>query len=213
VASTSPAREIEEMLVCTNQNEVLYEWRCAQTDLRLRCLDLLRHKAQQAARRLPVGATNRFDFHSTQARMLVRLQGDTTLLVRSTTNERPPSARVSPFNMKLGDWVTRHVDVPGLFACGLIREQLILLSCSYSTDFPSESLNLGWRSLAELFTLMQEQNLAAWQIRWICESTHFHCLRRTDGLILGLLLANDPARFDPEALQKVCVEFNGLIQT
>ncbi len=212
VTSANAPRAIEEMLVCTNQNEVLYEWRCPRTDLRLRCLDLLRHKAQQATRRLGIGATNRFDFQSTQGRMLVRLQGDHTILVRSTVAERPPPTKVSPFNLSLSDWVSRHVNVNGLLACGVIRDQLILVSCSYSTDFPSESLNLGWRNLAELFDLVQEQNLNPWQIRWICESTQFHALRRTDGLILGLLVATDPAPFDHEGLQKVCYEFNALIQ-
>jgi CheY-like chemotaxis protein len=203
---------IEEMLVCTNQNDVLYEWRCAQTDLRLRCLDLLRHKAQQAARRLTIGATDRFDFQSTQGRLVVRLQGDTTILVRSTASERPPPPKVSPFNMSLSDWVARHVDVNGLLACGLMRDQLILVSCSYSTEFPSETLNLGWRSLAELFEIMQEQTFVPWQVRWVCERTHFHCIRRTDGLILALLLDNDTAQFDHDGLRKVCFEFNALIQ-
>ena len=200
------------MLVCTNQNEVLYEWRCPQTDLRLRCLDLLRHKAQQATRRLAVGSTNRFDFQSTQGRLLIRLQGDNTILVRSTFAERPPPTRVSPFNTTLSDWVSRHVNVNGLLACGVIRDQLILVSCSYSQEFPSESLNLGWRNLAELFDLMQEQNVAPWQIRWICERTQFHAFRRTDGLILGLLLTTDPTEFDLAGLQKVCFEFAALIQ-
>jgi CheY-like chemotaxis protein len=212
VASTTNSRTIEEMLVCTNQNEVLYEWRCPQTDLRLRCLDLLRHKAQQATRRLAVGSTDRFDFQSTQGRLLIRLQGDNTILVRSTFAERPPPTRVSPFNTTLSDWVSRHVNVNGLLACGVIRDQLILVSCSYSQEFPSESLNLGWRNLAELFDLMQEQNLAPWQIRWICERTQFHAFRRTDGLILGLLLTTEPAQFDLEGLQKVCFEFAALIQ-
>jgi CheY-like chemotaxis protein len=211
-ATDDAPRSIEEMLVCTSQNEVLYEWRCPQTDLRLRCLDLLRHKAQQAARRLTIGITNRFDFQSTQGRIIVRLQGDTTILVRSTAAERPPPARVSPFNMSLSDWVSRHIDVTGLMACGLVRDQLILVSCSYSTEYPSESLNIGWRSLAELFELMQEQTFVPWQIRWICERTHFHCIRRTDGMILALLLGNDTNQFDRAGLQKVCLEFNALIQ-
>jgi CheY-like chemotaxis protein len=212
IVADGNSRSIEEMLVCTNQNEVLYEWRCPQTDLRLRCLDLLRHKAQQAARRLTIGSTNRFDFQSTQGRLVVRLQGDTTILVRSASIERPPPPKVSPFNISLSDWVARHVDVNGLLACGLMREQLILVSCSYSTDFPSETLNLGWRSLAELFEILQEQTFVPWQIRWVCERTHFHCVRRTDGLILALLLTNDTGQFDHDALQKVCLEFNALIQ-
>ncbi|MCL4180890.1 MAG: response regulator, partial [Verrucomicrobia bacterium] len=145
VAIDDASRAIDEMLVCTRQNEVLYEWRCSKTDLRLRCLDLLRHKAQQTERRLALGPTNRFDFQSTQGRFIVRLQGDTTILVRSTASERPPANRISPFNLSLGDWVSRHLNVKGLLACGLVREQLILVSCSYSSLFPSESLNLGWR--------------------------------------------------------------------
>jgi CheY-like chemotaxis protein len=213
ISPTDGARNIEEMLVCTNQNEVLYEWRCSHTDLRLRCLDLIRHKAQQAARRLNIGTTNRFDFQSTQGRLIVRLLADTTILVRSSSAQRPPPTKLSPFNMNLSDWVSRHVDVNGLLACGVVRDQLTLVSCSYSPDHPSESLNLGWRSLAELFDLMQEQNLVPWQIRWTCERTHFHCIRRTDGLILALLLANDSAQIDPASLQRVCFEFNALIQS
>jgi hypothetical protein len=205
-------RSIEEMLVCTNQNEVLYEWRCVHTDLRLRCLDVLRHKAQQANRRLALGTTSRFDFQSAQGRIIVRLQGDTTIFVRSTTAERPPATKVSPFNMPLTDWVSRHVNVNGLLACGIVREQLTLVSCSYSQTFPSESLNLGWRSLTELFELIQEQNFSPWQIRWLCESTQFHCVRRKDGLTLALLLTNDPALFDHASLQRVCYEFSALIQ-
>ncbi len=213
VVPAMASRNIEEMLVCTNQNEVLYEWRCPQTDLRLRCLDLLRHKAQQAVRRLTLGSTNRFDFQSTQGRVVVRLQGDTTIFVRSSAAERPPPTRVQPFNMTAGDWVSRHVDVNGLLACGIVREQLILVSCSYTQEFPSESLNLGWRSLTELFDLLQEQNFAPWQIRWICERTQFHCIRRTDGLMLALLLSNHEAQFDLAGLQKVCFEFGALIQS
>jgi CheY-like chemotaxis protein len=212
VAPADATRSIEEMLVCTNQNEVLYEWRCPHTDLRLRCLDLLRHKAQQAARRLSLGPTNRFDFQSSQGRVIVRFQGDTTIFVRSSAGERPPPAKVSPFNMTLTDWVSRHIDVTGLLACGIVREQLILVSCSYAQEFPSETLNLGWRSLTELFDLLQEQNLVPWQIRWICEQTQFHCIRRTDGLILALLLTNETAQFDGAGLQRVCSEFSALIQ-
>jgi hypothetical protein len=207
----STGTQVEELLVCTGQNEVLHEWHCLRAEARLKAVEGLRQKAGQVQERIPLGATERVEFQGGDGRLVVRFQGDVGLVVRSMTGLRPLASNISPFNLPFGDWVARHVNVRGLLACGLMRENLILVSGSYSADLASEALNLVWRSAVEAFELVRGPQFEPWQVRWIFEHGQLYWIRRLDGLALGILLTKEAEGLDAGGVQRVYLEFCSLL--
>jgi CheY-like chemotaxis protein len=209
-ASNSP--HIEEMLVCNQESEVLYEWRCTRTDARFRLLDALRNKSEQISQSLPVGPYNRIEFQGTDARLAIRWQGGTTMLIRSNSKQRIPPSRVAPFNRPATEWLASHSHLRGLLACGLMRSNQTVISCSYLAELPSDTLNGLWRATHELMGLVREQNLDPWLVRWMFERAQLYWIRRLDGRALGLVLTMKPAELDVPPVQQMIQEFLALLE-
>jgi CheY-like chemotaxis protein len=210
---TTTAPQIEEILVATHQNEVLYEWRCARTDIRFRCLDGLRQRATVFSQRLHLEPTKRIEFQSTDSRLVVQFNDTSTLLVRSNTKQRPLASTVPPFNQPATEWLSAQSRIPGLLACGLVRANSTLISCSYVTELPSDLLNTAWRASVEVFDLMRDQHLSPWLIRWIFDRSQLYWIKRLDGRTLGLLLSTNPAELDASGPKKMFLEFSSLLES
>jgi hypothetical protein len=80
--STRP--QVDELLVCSLQGEVLHEWQCANPNGRVGFLEFLSQKARQLAQGLPLGEFDRLEVHSEQSRVVAQIQPDRALLVRTS---------------------------------------------------------------------------------------------------------------------------------
>ncbi len=74
--------QIDEMLVCSLQGEVLHEWKCANPNGRVGLLEFLSQKARQVAQGLPLGAFDRLELDGPQGRVVAQLEADRALFVR-----------------------------------------------------------------------------------------------------------------------------------
>jgi CheY-like chemotaxis protein len=84
-ARTPPTRpQVDELLVCSLQGEVLHEWQCANPNGRVGFLEFLSQKARQLAQGLPLGEFDRLEVHSEHSRVVAQIQLDRALLVRTS---------------------------------------------------------------------------------------------------------------------------------
>jgi CheY-like chemotaxis protein len=203
---------IEEMLVCTQQNEVLYEWRCTRSEARFRLLDALRGRSQQISEALPLGQTTRIEFQANDARLTVRSRNETVLLIRSNSKQRPRPSNIPPFNRSAADWLAGQSQIRGLLACGLMRANRTLISCSYLAELPSDTLNALWRATHDVADLVRDQNLDPWLVRWIFDRAQLYWIRRLDGRALGLVLSLEPTELDAARVQRMVEEFSALLE-
>ncbi len=92
-AAFTENRRIEEIVLFSNVGEVLYEWQAAGIERRLRLLDQLATKSAQASKLLPLGQASRIEIEAEDSRVVVLLQPDRKVLVRSVAmapNQEPP---------------------------------------------------------------------------------------------------------------------------
>jgi DNA-binding response OmpR family regulator len=192
---------VEEMLVCSKQREVLYEWGCAQTDVRVRFIEHIAQKFHYAASSLPLGRFDRIEMQSAESRIVVHFQGDTGLLVRSNTKGLRKSAPSAKSNESVEGWLNRGTEVSGVLAAGIIRADLTPLAKAFSSDLPEEPLNALLRQTAETFELSNQWRFSAWQLRLIYELAQVYCVRRTDRSVFGLVLIKEPELLDVEGAE------------
>ena len=80
---------IEEVLLCSAQGEVLYEWQCPKAEARVNLLEFVSQKGWQMQNTLPVGRLDRIEIQGPQARIVMQLQAERGLFVRSSRAPRP----------------------------------------------------------------------------------------------------------------------------
>jgi CheY-like chemotaxis protein len=76
--------QVEEMLVCSLQGEVLHEWQCTNTNGRVGFLEFLSQKARQLGQGLPLGDFDRLEVNSPSGRVVAQIQSDRALFVRTS---------------------------------------------------------------------------------------------------------------------------------
>ena len=76
--------QVDELLVCSLQGEVLHEWQCSNTNGRVGFLEFLAQKARQLGRGLPLGDFDRLEVNSPHGRVVARIQTDRALFVRTS---------------------------------------------------------------------------------------------------------------------------------
>ncbi len=82
--TAQPPNRIEEVLLCTAQGEVLYEWQCPKAEARLSLLEFISQKAWQMQSTLPVGRLDRVEMQAPPSRIIMHVQADRSLFVRSS---------------------------------------------------------------------------------------------------------------------------------
>ncbi|HKS37098.1 MAG TPA: response regulator [Verrucomicrobiae bacterium] len=197
------AFRIEEMLVCSKQREVLYEWACAQTDVRVRFIEHISQKFHQAASGLPLGRFDRIEMQSAESRIVVHFQGDAGLLVRSNTMGLRKSAPAAKSNASVAVWLNRSSEVSGALAAGVVRGDLTPVTRAISSELSEEPLNALFRQIAETFELSNQWRFSAWQARLIYEGAQVYCVRRTDRSVFGVVLIKEPELLDAEGAEKL----------
>jgi CheY-like chemotaxis protein len=76
---------IDEVLICSKQGEVLYEWQCPDANARIRFLQFLSQKSWQLRQGLPIGHFQRLEVEGTGgARIVTQINSDRGLFVRSS---------------------------------------------------------------------------------------------------------------------------------
>jgi len=75
--------DIAELLVCSVQGDVLYEWQCADSNARITFLEFLSQKAWQVALGLPLGQFERLEIFSPKSRLVAELQNEHAVFVRT----------------------------------------------------------------------------------------------------------------------------------
>ena len=76
--------QVEEMLVCSLQGEVLHEWKCANPNNRVGLLEFISQKARQLAQGLPLGDFDRVEISGHKTRAVAQIQDDRALFVRTS---------------------------------------------------------------------------------------------------------------------------------
>ena len=75
--------EIAEVVVCSVQGDVLYEWQCADSNARITFLEFLSQKAWQLSLGLPLGQFERLEIYSPKSRLVAELQNEHAAFVRT----------------------------------------------------------------------------------------------------------------------------------
>jgi CheY-like chemotaxis protein len=75
--------KVEEVLVCSAQGEVLYEWQCANTDLWVNFFEFVSQRGHRLAQALPLGEFNRLEIRSGGVRAVVIITNDRGVLVKT----------------------------------------------------------------------------------------------------------------------------------
>jgi len=76
--------QIDEVLICSSQGDVLYEWQCPDASARVGFLEFLSQKARHLGQGLPLGDFERLEVHNAKSRVIARIQTDRAMLVRSS---------------------------------------------------------------------------------------------------------------------------------
>ena len=79
-----PPPKIEEVLVCSRQGDVLYEWQCPDANARIRFLQFLSQKSWQLRQGLPLGHFERLEAEGPGDRIVTLVDADCALFVRSS---------------------------------------------------------------------------------------------------------------------------------
>lgn len=75
--------QVDELLVCSAQGDVLYEWQCAHTDLWVNFFEFVSQRGQRLAQALPLGEFNRLEIQSGGVRAVVLISNDRGVLVKT----------------------------------------------------------------------------------------------------------------------------------
>jgi hypothetical protein len=203
--------QIEEVLICSRQQEVLHEWQCRKADDRLQLLSRLWDRSSQLADALPLGPCDRAELRDSAARTQVLFQGEAALLVRSNTGAWPAAAPelTAPPQPTL-EWLERYARTRGLLASGILHPSGQVVTLPMSTESAWQNLAVLWRGAGEVFEWSEQQRWAARQLRWVFERAQLYCVKRTDDLALALLLTKNPQILDAPALERMVAEFVAL---
>lgn len=99
-ANERPTR-VDEMLICSPQGDVIYEWQCPDAGGRINFLEFLSQKSRQFSPALGFGAFDRLEVLTPQAKVVAQLQADCGVFVRTskfeptTADEELPPLRLT----------------------------------------------------------------------------------------------------------------------
>jgi hypothetical protein len=75
--------QVDEMLICSAQGEVLYEWQCQDRDRWVNFFEFVSQRGQRLTQSLPVGEFDRLEVVSGGARAVVIISADRGVLVKT----------------------------------------------------------------------------------------------------------------------------------
>lgn len=81
---TLPQPKIEEIIICNNQGEALYEWQATDADIRMELARLLQTRSEHLGKNLGLGKCDRIEAPGNNTRMIFQMQKTCTVFVRSS---------------------------------------------------------------------------------------------------------------------------------
>jgi len=214
--------DIEEVLVCSAQGEVLHEWRCAELDQWIKFLEFVSQKSQRLAQGVALGEFNRLEILLEGFRIVVIVTADRGVMIR-TAKEGAARAtraviqrRASRFAVseetkeKLSDWLRRAPSARGVLVRGLrFTDQTITCDLD-SRDFPVSALEQAARSVADTFQVLNAYRLSPIRLIWHYSRAALHCAGREDGTMLVAVALTRAGETDSETLNRLMSGFRTL---
>jgi hypothetical protein len=101
--------------------------------------------------------------------------------------------------------------LPGLLAAGVFAGNQSVASRAQEPSMTEAELGKVWRYLSEAMDVSHHHRMPATQMRWIFERVLVYCVKRIDGLQLGLILRREStAQPGQEQLEALFNEFRKL---
>jgi len=214
--------DIEEILICSAQGEVLHEWRCAELDQWIKFLEFVSQKSERLAQGVALGDFDRLEILLENARIVVIVAADRGVMVRIAKEGAPRPARTAAQRRparfavseetkeKLGDWLRRAPSARGVLVRGLrFTDQTITCDLD-SRDFPVSALEQAARSVDDTFQVLNAYRLSPIRLIWHYSRAALHCASREDGTMLVAVALTKPGETDLDALSRLMLEFRTL---
>lgn len=196
--------KVEEMLLCAEFREVLFESRCPDTQKRLYLGDGILQKANELSRNLPLGELDRAELQASGSRLVLRYESKRCLFVRTNTKARPASVAEGAAEPPQ-DWLDRQLLTRGLLAASVLTSDGRISSRSFVPDFSKDVLQVTSREAARLLDIAMRFMFPAWQVRLIYTRSQLYTLRRQDGAVLSVFLLREGN--DTPGMQRFFEEF------
>ena len=87
VIPVTTGTRIEEVVLCSGEGAVLYEWQCQDTNARLKLFQHLTQQAERLNQLHPFGRFDRLEFKAPQGRVVAQVQKDRRVLVSATQRD------------------------------------------------------------------------------------------------------------------------------
>ena len=107
-------------------------------------------------------------------------------------------------------WMDQNSRVRDLLAYGVRFPDKTSLNESYSRDFPVVAMENAWRCIADAYQVLTLHKFPVARMRWIYEQALLTCVRRSDGIILGLFIAPGSGERHREEVEHLFAEFHAL---
>ena len=107
-------------------------------------------------------------------------------------------------------WMAENSRARGLLACGVRFTDKTSINESHSPDFPIVAMENAWRCIADAYQVLTLHRFPVARMRWVYEQAVLACVRRSDGIILGLFLAPNAEEADPQEVERLFSEFHAL---
>lgn len=79
--------QVDEILICSPQGDVIYEWKCVETDKRIGFLEFVSQKSRQMGQTPGFGRFDRVEILSPKSKLIAQLQPDCGILIRTSKQE------------------------------------------------------------------------------------------------------------------------------
>ena len=179
--------KVEEMLLCSDYREVLFESHCTDTSKRMRLAEALAGKARAFATQLPLGELDRVELNAPASRMVLRYEARRCLLVRTNTHA-PPPARNAAVPSSVEAWLAGQPIMRGVLAAAVLMADGKLHHRSFVPDYAADVSQVIAREAARLPDLAMKHVFPAWQVRFLFTRSQLYVIRRTDGVMLCAFL-------------------------
>jgi hypothetical protein len=196
--------KVEEMLLCSEFREVLFESHCPDTQKRLHLGEGILAKANELSRSLPLGELDRAELQSSGNRLVLRYEAKRCLLVRTNTKARPTLAETGASDAAQ-DWLDRQPLTRGVLAASVLTTDNRIHSRSFVPDFSPDVLQVASREAARLLDIAMKFMFPAWQVRLLYTRTQLYTFRRQDGVVLTVFLLRE--NNDTTGMQRLFDEF------
>jgi CheY-like chemotaxis protein len=211
-AAPATARpEILEMLVCSNQGEVLCETGCRDAAWWVGFFEFLSQRAQRLTQGLPLGDFDRLEIETAQSRSMVIIAADRGVLVK-VVNEHPSPAPGNPLsgtlpNPALAGWMRQSPPLPGEILRGIRFADRTFVCDHDSTEYPLPATEVAWRCLADTYDVLAANQIKPDHLVWHYQHAALHCVRHPGEAIFGVLALPDMAVAAGDTCRALLEEF------